>query len=78
MALFGKSGGDLKVLLNSLAEDGYAKAEAKAKSLGLYLSGDMIAQVEKSHEALHTIQDAALGIATQFETGFLPPVADAT
>lgn len=72
IALFGKSGADLLPMLKSLGADGFDAAVEKAKKLGLYLNGDMVAAAAAAQDALHELGDIVTGLGTQFDAGFLP------
>lgn len=77
MNLFGKAGADLIPMMNSLADDGFAKLEEHAKNLGLYMTQDLVDGATKAKENLQELKDIALGLATQFEVGFAPMMAHA-
>jgi hypothetical protein len=72
IALFGKAGAELIPMLDDLGTNGFDKALEKAKSLGLYLDGDMVASARAAQDAVHELEDIAQGLGTRFIAGFVP------
>lgn len=72
IALFGKAGAELIPMLDDLGTNGFDKALEKAKSLGLYLDGDMVAAARAAQDAVHELEDIAQGLGTRFIAGFAP------
>lgn len=77
IAIFGKAGAELLPVLDKLGSKGFAELQAKAEKFGVAVDEDMVRAAEDAHGALLDMQAAAQGAATQFDSGFLPAVADA-
>lgn len=70
--LFGKQFLDLKPAIEAAANEGIQSFLDKAKELGVYMSGDMIAQLKAVHDQMGDIKTETQGIATEFLSGFAP------
>jgi hypothetical protein len=74
--IFGKGTSDIIVVLNSLAAQGFEKATAATARLGLLLSKDAANSFIIAKASMAELTGAGRGMATQFEAGLLPAVAD--
>lgn len=77
-AIFGKGTGDLAIVMNSLAAQGFDKATEATRKLGLLLSQETTDAFRVSKAAMQELHDASVGMATQFEAGLLPALTDVT
>lgn len=71
---FGKSGAELIPLLNSLADDGFEQARAKAEALGVVLSDDSVQAMKAMKDQMEALELQAQGLAAQFLTGLAPAI----
>jgi hypothetical protein len=74
--IFGRGAGDLTLVLNSLAAQGFDKATEATSKLGLLLSQETTDDFRAAAASIQELQDAGKGIATQFEAGLLPAISD--
>lgn len=73
--LFGKSGKDLSDVMGALANDGLAKAQDKAKAMGLALSDDVIGSSIQSGRAMNQLQLSLQGVVTSIGGALVPALA---
>jgi hypothetical protein len=74
--IFSKGGAEMIVVANRLADEGFDKATAATKRLGLLLGGELVESARVAKESMQEVKDTASGMATQFEAGLLPAIAD--
>lgn len=74
--IFGKGGGDLALVLNSLAAQGFDKATEATSKLGLLLDQTTTDDFRAAKAAMQELEDVGKGMATQFEAGLLPAISD--
>jgi hypothetical protein len=75
--LFSRGGANMLPLLQEIAGKGFEEVRAKAERFGVYLDTDMIAAVKHADDALGDMQAMTRGVATQFEVGAAPGIANA-
>lgn len=73
---FGKAGAELLPVIDKLGSGGFDELAKKAEKLGLVIHGDLAEASERAEEALNDLKGRATGIALQFESGFIPAIAD--
>ena|GEM_PF-2421354 len=74
--IFGKGSGDLTLVMNSLAAQGFDKATEATSKLGLLLDQTTTDDFRAAKASMQELEDVAKGMATQFEAGLLPAVSD--
>jgi hypothetical protein len=74
--IFGRGNSDLTVALNSLAAQGFDAATESTRKLGLLLDQTTTDDFRAAKASVQELEDAAEGMATQFEAGLLPAVSD--
>jgi hypothetical protein len=74
--IFGRGAGDLSLVLNSLAAQGFDKATAATAKLGLLLDQETTDAFRSAAASIQELQDVGKGMATQFEAGLLPAISD--
>lgn len=74
--IFSKGGADMIVIANKLAQEGFGAIEQKMKSLGILMTQDFAENAAVAKESLQDLEDIGKGVATQFEFGLLPALAD--
>jgi len=74
--IFGKGAGDLTLVLNSLAAQGFEKAREETSKLGLLLDQDSADSFRAAKASVQELSDVFQGMATQLEAGLLPAVSD--
>jgi hypothetical protein len=74
--IFGKGAGDLTLVLNSLAAQGFEKATEETSKLGLLLDQDSADSFRAAKASVQELSDVFQGMATQLEAGLLPAVSD--
>jgi hypothetical protein len=74
--LIGDGTGAVARALQSLAGDGFEKARDEAEKFGTLLSTQTAEDLLTTVTALKLVQQEAEGAATQFESGFVPALAD--
>lgn len=75
LKLFGKAGADLLPTIDSLGGDSFDRFLDKAKKTGQYLDPDLVNSMMAAQQAVHSLEESALGLATQFDAGFMPRAA---
>jgi TP901 family phage tail tape measure protein len=78
--LFGKSGKDLSDTLGSLANDGFAQANEKAKEMGLLMGDDAVNSSIEFGKSMEDLKASTQGLAVSFGMALLPaiqPIIDA-
>lgn len=74
--IFGKGAGDLTLVLNQLAAEGFDKAREETSKLGLLLDQDTTDSFRSAKASVQELGDVFQGMATQIEAGLLPAVSD--
>jgi hypothetical protein len=78
MQLFGREGAALIPVMNEIGTaSGFDVLMEKAKSVGLYLSDQMVADAKQAEEAMTGLQAITAGLALQFTSGFVPQMTGA-
>jgi len=75
-ALLSKTGAQLIPVLNLLAKDGFAKVAEEAEKMGLVINQDTADSALGAAIALKGLSESVKGVATQFEGGLTPALAD--
>lgn len=71
-AIFGRSFAQIEPAILEVAEKGFGPFLDKLKSLGVYLSDDMVAGMKAVQQNMNEIGEEAKGMATQFLVGLVP------
>jgi hypothetical protein len=74
--LMGRGGAELIPVMNQLAGDGFEKVSEEAEKLGVLLDQDTVTAAVAAKAAMVDLEEAGKGIATQFEAGLMPAIAD--
>ncbi len=74
--IFSRGGAEMIPVLNAIAAEGFDKATAATAKLGLLLDQTTTDSFREAKAAMQELEDAGKGIATQFEAGLLPAIAD--
>jgi hypothetical protein len=72
----GRGGAELIPVMNQLAGDGFEKVSEEAERLGVLLDQDTVTAAVAAKAAMADLEEAGKGIATQFEAGLMPAIAD--
>ena len=72
MALFGRSGVELDAALVKMGKEGLDPFIDKLKSLGVFLSGEEIADLVALKDHMRDLSDETKGLANQFLAGLVP------
>jgi len=74
--IFGRGSGDLTLVMNSLAAQGFDNATAATSKLGLLLDQQSADTFREAKASIQELTDVGQGMATQFEAGMLPAISD--
>ena len=72
MTIFGRGGADLDRMLTNLAGGGMQEYINQASKMGLVMSDEQLAQIEKLNEQMNILQDAFKGAEITLGVTFLP------
>jgi hypothetical protein len=76
--LLGRSGAKSLPFLRALADQGYARVEARARQLGVVIDDDLAARIAAANDELAVVSLQAQNIGASFAGGFAPQFAQAT
>jgi hypothetical protein len=74
--IFSKGGAEMIPVMDSLASQGFEKVREDTEKLGILFNRDFTDSARAAKASMQDLKDTAVGVAVQFESGFLPSIAD--